>query len=270
MGIDPGLSGVPETALWTLYHRVREARRPDTVLPDPMAVHLIEQFDYPFEARFGVGFPVQPQIMALRARTFDDEVRRFLGLHPGGQVVALGEGLETTYWRVGDPQVRWLSVDLPPMVELRRRLLPQEDRQRLWAGSALDGAWLDEVDPAQGILVTAQGLMMYLRPEEAEGLLVTVAERFPGGRMIFDAITPAIDQQVVRHIRGRSAFEPPPLHWFVGPQDLPRLRALSPAISDVREVQPRVGRGLAGWLAPRLKRIPGLSRRRPMIIVVDF
>jgi O-methyltransferase involved in polyketide biosynthesis len=31
---------------------------------------------------------------------FDREVRRFLAAHPGGTVVALGEGLETQFWRV--------------------------------------------------------------------------------------------------------------------------------------------------------------------------
>jgi O-methyltransferase involved in polyketide biosynthesis len=270
MGIDPGLGGVPETALWTLYHRVREARRPDTVLPDPVALRLIEQFDYPFEARFGTGFPVQPQVMALRARTFDDEVRRFLADHPGGQVVALGEGLETTFWRIGDPQVRWLTVDLPQLVDLRQRLLPSSDRIRYCAGSALDLAWMDDVDPSRGVLVTAQGLLMYFRAEEAEGLIASVAGRFPGGRMVFDAITLAIDEQVVRHVRGRNAFVPPPLHWFVDPADLPRLQALHPAINGVREVKPKAGRGLAGWLAPRLNRVPVLARRRPMIVVVDF
>jgi len=270
MGIDPGLSGVPETALWTLYHRVREARRPDTVLSDPTAVRLIEEFDYPFETRFGTGFPVQPQIMALRARTFDDEVRRFLAQHPGGQVVALGEGFETTFWRVGDPRVRWLTVDLPPMVELRRHLLPSSDRLRAYAGSALDLSWMDAVDPARGVLVTAQGLLMYFQPAEAQGLIAAVAERFPGGRLVFDAITPAVGEQVVRQVRTGSVFEPPPLHWFVSPGDLPRIQALHPAIRSVREVRPRMGRGLAGWLAPRLKRIPVVSRRRPMIIVIDF
>src|SRR6266545_4704653 len=121
MGIDPGLSGVPETALWTLYHRTRESRRPDTVLPDPVALRLIAEFDYPFEARFGHGFPAQAQTMALRARVFDDEVRRFLAEHPDGTVVALGEGLETGFWRVDNGRVRWLAVDLPETIALRSR-----------------------------------------------------------------------------------------------------------------------------------------------------
>ena len=92
------LEGVPETLLWTLYHRSVEARRPDAVLHDPKAVELVDRIDYPFEERFGADGMGQWQ--ALRARCFDQEVERFLARHPEGAVVALGEGLETQFWRV--------------------------------------------------------------------------------------------------------------------------------------------------------------------------
>src|SRR5262249_7820937 len=96
------LTGVPETMLWTLYYRAREARRSDSVLRVPRGVELVDRIDYPFEKRFGVAVEWQAQWQALRARRFDTEVRRFMRDHPGGAVVALGEGLETQFWRVDD------------------------------------------------------------------------------------------------------------------------------------------------------------------------
>ena len=47
------LEAVPETLLWTLYHRATEARRRDGVLRDPKAVELVETIDFPFAKRFG-------------------------------------------------------------------------------------------------------------------------------------------------------------------------------------------------------------------------
>ncbi len=88
------LSRVPETLMWTLYHRAVEARRPDRVIDDPMAIELVERIDFPFAERFGDGKGLA-QWQALRARRFDEELRRFLTAHPEGTVVALGEGLET-------------------------------------------------------------------------------------------------------------------------------------------------------------------------------
>jgi hypothetical protein len=99
-GVTVELGGVPETLLWTLYHRAVEARRPDTVLDDPKAVELVDAIDYPFAERFGSGHGGLSQWQALGVRRFDVEVRRFLAAHPEGTVVALGEGLETQYWRV--------------------------------------------------------------------------------------------------------------------------------------------------------------------------
>jgi hypothetical protein len=87
------LDPVPETLLWTLWHRAVEARRPDAVLVDPLAVELVERIDFPFAARFGNGERLS-QWQALRARCFDDAIRRFLADHPSGTVAALGEGLE--------------------------------------------------------------------------------------------------------------------------------------------------------------------------------
>lgn len=157
------LADVSETTLWTLYQRASEASRPDCVLHDPMAVELVEAIDFPFVERFGASTG-WAQWQALRARTFDREVRRFLHDHPDGTVIALGEGLETQFWRVNNGRVRWISVDLPPVIELRQRLLPSPPRHELRASSVVDGAWLDELDGMAGVMVTAQGLPMYLEP----------------------------------------------------------------------------------------------------------
>src|SRR4051812_49593156 len=68
------LSGVPETALWTLYHRSLAARQ--GVLDDPKAIALVDSLDYPFEKRFGGGETATWQ--GLRVRAFDNEIRRVL------------------------------------------------------------------------------------------------------------------------------------------------------------------------------------------------
>jgi O-methyltransferase involved in polyketide biosynthesis len=67
--------------------------------------------------------------------------------HAAGTVVALGERLKTQFWRLDNGQVRWLTVDLPEIVELRQPLLPDGPRQSSHSGSALDLKWLDGLDP---------------------------------------------------------------------------------------------------------------------------
>ena len=72
------------------------------------------------------------------------------------------------------------------MIELRRKLLPASDRVRMCAQSALDFSWMDQVDTEHGVFVTTEGLLMYLQPDDALGLITECAARFPGGQMMFD------------------------------------------------------------------------------------
>ena len=47
----PNLTGVPETTLWTLYHRAGEARRSAPIIHDPMAIDLVDSHRLPISGR---------------------------------------------------------------------------------------------------------------------------------------------------------------------------------------------------------------------------
>jgi O-methyltransferase involved in polyketide biosynthesis len=238
------LEGVPETLLWTLYQRAVEARRPDTVLEDPKAVELLDRIDYPFRERFGD--PRMSQWQALRARCFDDEVRRFLAEHPDGTVVALGEGLETQFWRVDNGEVHWLTVELPETLAVRTDLLPRPARMRALGCSALDEAWIGEVDDSRGVLITAQGLLMYLEPEDVHRLISRCRERFPGSAFVFDAVPGWLAKRSQKGlVKGSTGYQPPTWLWGMDMRERERLRAV--------KLRSRRGRGLmAGRVLPRL------------------
>ncbi len=254
------LAGVPETLLWTLYYRAREAAAPRPVLRDPLAVQLVERIDYPFAERLGRGTR-RAQWQGLRSRTFDDRIRLFLARRPGGTVVALGEGLETQFWRVDDGRVRWMGVDLPEVTQLRRQILPAHPRHRQVEGSALSGSWMDEVEPSPGILITAQGLLMYLARKQVHDLLIRCARRFPGAELAFDGV-PRWTSRVTTRIADRPpqasarAMTPPPMPWAMDSREGAVLSAL-PGIAGVSRLHPPRGRGpLYGYALPVLDRIP--------------
>lgn len=94
------LTGVPETMLWPLWNRAMETRRDDRLIDDPWSARLVEAIDYDFAGRFGK--PNRGH--GVRSRVGDDLVGDFLERHGDRAcVVALGEGLETQYWRLGEP-----------------------------------------------------------------------------------------------------------------------------------------------------------------------
>jgi len=190
------LSGVAETLLGNLGRRAAAARA--GALRDPMAIQVVDRLDYDF-ADFARG----ARLHAVRVATFDRAVRRFLLAHPAATVVALGEGLETQFWRVDNGQVRWLSVDLPDTMQLRQELLPDGPRQSSHCGSALDLSWLDGLEPAGPILVTAQGLLPYFQRDQVHGLITGIAQRAPGATLVFDVV-PKVMLGLVRRGSGRE------------------------------------------------------------------
>jgi O-methyltransferase involved in polyketide biosynthesis len=222
------LTGVPETALWTLYHRSLAARQ--GVLDDPKALELVEQIDYPFAERFGGGETATWQ--GLRVRTFDNEIRKVLRDKPDATVVALGEGLETQRFRVDNGRVRWITVDLPEAIALRSRFLGGETI----AASALDvDAWAG-VEPD---LITAQGLLMYLTREHVHGLFA----RLPPARVVFDVVAPWL----ARRRPKRDTYEAPPWTWSADERELATV-----PLSDLRRVPfPHGGH----FLVPLLTRV---------------
>ncbi len=268
------LSGVPETALMTLKVRATEARRPDRVLDDPVAVSLVDSIDFDF-AKFGY---TQRQDMALRARGFDDRTVAYLSTHPEATVVALAEGLQTTFWRlserVPDHRFRWLSVDLPPMIELRAELLPASDRIRMLGQSALDYSWMDHVDatdPFRGVFITAEGLLMYLQPEESLGLIAQCAKRFPGGQMMFDLPPAWASKLTGRGHRTSRRYRVPPMPFSLSRAEADNLVNTIPGVTAVHHVPMATPRGVVlGTLNRAVQRSRRLEDLAPVQLLLEF
>lgn len=245
------LTGVSETALLTLNARAHQARHPKAVIDDPMAIRLADAIEFDF-AKFGR----KGQEMALRAVGIDRAATEYLSTHPSATVVALAEGLQTSFWRLDaalpDADFRWITVDFAPIVELRQRLLPTSERITDLAQSALDYSWMDRVDTDHGVFITAEGLLMYLQPEEAMGLITECAKRFPGGQMIFD-LPPVIVKKLTRKngMRSSRRYRVPPMPFSLSPAELAELANTVPGIRAVHDLPIPKGRGfLFGKLFP--------------------
>jgi O-methyltransferase involved in polyketide biosynthesis len=265
--IAPELTGVPETLLWPLYNRAEEARRPDGVLRDPHAVRIADAIDYPYALKFGPA----ARDSALRAARFDEQIRLYLRDHPEATVVGLGEGLETQVHRCDNGRVRWLAVDLPETIALRRRFLPDTERHRNLACSALDPAWMGHVDPDDGVVVTAQGLLMYFDESTVRGLIDSIARAFPGGWMILDTIPRVIRDETLARKPKTPDYTPPPMPWGLDATELQSIVGYSAHIRDVTEIPLEPPAGLSEAIRRKVKSFVGrVEPTRPAILRLRF
>ncbi|MFF2554414.1 class I SAM-dependent methyltransferase [Nocardia sp. NPDC058058] len=261
------LSGVPETALWTLRNRAEEALRSDSPFTDDESVRLYralaaEDFD-----RFGP----PSQVHSMRAMVIDEVIADFLAAHPAGPVVALGEGLQTTYWRLGAPEVAWFSIDLPEMIAAQERLLPTAPAITRLARSALDRSWFEEV-PSGPAVITAEGLFMYLPIAEVHRLIADLAEHFPGGVLIYDSIPRAFSAMTMRgRVRLSERYTAPQMPTSQSPRQARQLPRIIPGVVASQDLIPPPGRGR--WGSPLMRRVantPLGHALRPSLTLLRF
>jgi len=266
-GVAPALADVSETMLWALHNRATEAKRRDGVLVDPESARIHEMIDYAFTRHFG-----EPAgSLAARAAAIDQTLRLWLELHPEGIVVSLGEGLETQRQRVDNGRMRWLTVDLPDAIRLRERFLTPTDRFRHFAGSALEPGWMDAVDARSGIFVIAQGLLMYLEPEQVRHLFTSIADRFAGAEIVFDAVPRWFSHLTLLGLNQTPHYRLPAMPWGIDRDELePALRRWHPGVTSVAFLDYKIPRGLPRMLADMTSRVPGARYRVPSLVHVSI
>ncbi len=178
-----------ETLLATLHGRALDSRSPDPILRDRAAETAVARIDYDFSKlkmsaidAFGV---------AVRAKYLDRVAADDLEKFPGASVLHLGCGLDTRVLRLDPPnRVRWYDVDYPEVIELRRRVYhdhAEREGYRMIGASVTEPGWLDEIPADRPAVVVAEGLVQYLKKDDLVALLGWMTDRFPAGRVGFDA-----------------------------------------------------------------------------------
>jgi O-methyltransferase involved in polyketide biosynthesis len=249
------LRGVPETMLWTLHARAAEHGMPGALLRDERAAALVRLIDCDFGAKFGA----PNRLFAARAALLDGAIRGWARAHPDGLVVSLGEGLETQAWRVDNGRLRWLSVDLPEAIEAREKFLAPGERFRHLAADVTTLEWLSAIDASRGVFFVAQGLFMYLRPDEVERIFRALASRFAGSELAFDVVPRWLSAATCAPRAPEPGYALPPMPWALDRHEIaPVLRSWHPSLRKLRFLPYRVpGRRpvlLAEWRDVLLRR----------------
>ena len=183
------LGEVQQTLFLPLWGRAQESSRAHPVLVDRAAQALIERLDYDFAGLAKKISPLSRAAWIMRALTVDRVIREFLLTSPQGTIINLGCGLDTTFERVDNGELTWYDLDLPDVIALRSRLIPQSERRHFIAGSLLEPEWLQQVHATGRVLVVAAGVLYYSERKEIRHFLVNLSNRF-SCEVRFDVCSP--------------------------------------------------------------------------------
>jgi len=193
---NPNLNDVAETLLITLYVRALESQRPDALINDEKAVALVKQMNYDFSRFTQIKMDEDDKLsIILRNREFDRHARDFMARNPEAVVVHIGCGLDSRFERVDNGLVEWYDLDLPEVIDLRRKLIANEcPRYHFLAYSVFDKAWLDllSVHGERPFLFLAEGVFMYFEEAQVKSLVLSLRDNFPGAELVCDAFSPFI------------------------------------------------------------------------------
>ncbi len=192
------LKGVSETLLIPLVGRALGSKYyPELGFSDPLATEFLEAIDFDPSRLLK-----SKQVVAggaIRAKLYDGVAREFFKKYPNGTGVSIGAGLCTRFHRIDNGRMKWIDLDLPEVIELKRKLLSETDRYRMIAKSLLDFSWMQDVmevgaaTPASPVLLISEGVFIYFHADQIKELIVRAADVFPANsELLFDYCHPLV------------------------------------------------------------------------------
>jgi methyltransferase (TIGR00027 family) len=200
---DINITDISSTMLLTLYCHSQESQSRNPILADLKAVEITNALNpqlatsYDRMSRDLAAGKLNKKLVifiALRAKKFDDYAKDFLKAHPDGTVVNLGCGLDTRFWRIDNGHVNFYDLDLPEVIDIKKRLCSEGGRYHMIGSSVLDFAWMDLLkrSSAGPFLFLAEGLFMYLEKERVKDLVLKMQSEFRGSELVCEIVNESV------------------------------------------------------------------------------
>jgi O-methyltransferase involved in polyketide biosynthesis len=127
--------------------------------------------------------------MASVARYYnmDNMAKSFISRHQKCNIVYLGAGLETAYYRINNQNALFYEVDLPEVIDIRRSILGEHKNEILIGGDMFDTSWMHKIDRSVPSLLIASGVFQYFTEEKVIRFITTIRANFKDLELIFDA-----------------------------------------------------------------------------------
>ena len=184
------LGDVQKTLFLPLWGRAVETRKSKPMLVDKTAVNIIGQVDYDF-SKITQNMDELSQIAWIkRSLICDQVVKKFLASYPEGTIVNIGCGLDTTFERIDNGKLKWYDLDLPDVIELRRKFIQESERRKFIASSFLEKEWLENIEVQGNILFIAAGVFYYFEGNQIKDFVIRLINKYPGSEMLFDVCSP--------------------------------------------------------------------------------
>lgn len=191
------LTDVSKTAFVTLRSHVIESQNRNPIIKDSMAVYCLDKLislatENENRLLFKRKLPATlTSHIAIRARKYDSMINAYIANNPSCTVVNLGCGFDTRYWRIDNQKCKYIELDLPELVAIKKEILKEHIDYEIIGCSVLDPSWINKVISTgnKNILLIAEGLLMYLSKGDVINLFKIISEKLYNSQIIFEVVT---------------------------------------------------------------------------------
>lgn len=248
------LNGVAKTLLLTLVARAYDFSTPSPILRDPFAGEVVVRLDVDITEM--VMTPTPSAAVAVRTSTIDRWTADFLQNTPDTTVLHLACGFDSRMDRVKwGRNTRWIDIDLPEVINLRRKVLHESLAGRdysLLGIDVLDEKWMHSFSAEGPVLVIMEGLLCYLPEDDVKRLIQRFCQTFCRGELLFECI----NSTTLQSLNERKPIQPisstgVEFYWSV--DDPKSLELIHPRLKLVESIRlaeaPGVEKGAIGYRA---------------------
>lgn len=185
------LTNIEETMLGPLWARASYSKLFPYLLDDQKAIEIIENVDYDFSEIGEYLGEWRAVGLMIRARRFDEAAKNYIKGYPSATILNIGAGLDTTFSRIDNGKIKMYNIDLPEVIEYRKKFIETTERNKNIAASAFEYDWMNKIEykKEKGIFFIAGGFLYYFEENKVSSFISTLAEEYPNGEIIFDAVS---------------------------------------------------------------------------------
>ncbi|MFX1236166.1 MAG: class I SAM-dependent methyltransferase [Promethearchaeota archaeon] len=166
--------------MWARYEE-------QSIYKDKILHAFVNELNYDFtEIKNHIDLMKQLTIVICH-NNFELLINNFIKRFPNATIVDLGAGFNTLFYKTDNNTLKWYDIDLPEVINIKKKLLPPNPRYKFIAKSVLDYSWMGDITENRGgVFIIAGSLFKYLKESDIKDLFAKISKKFPGSELAFD------------------------------------------------------------------------------------
>jgi methyltransferase (TIGR00027 family) len=195
---------ISDTARWIAYMRALESERPDALFRDIYSRKLAGAAGETIAQHLG-SLEMISNSIAVRTAVLDRLILEMVNREEVDLVLNIGSGFDTRPWRLELPaKLHWLDVDLPPILDRKADVLHGRATSCQYESLPADmldagqrAAVLAAFPASRRVLVVTEGLLVYMKPIQVQGMAEDLWNRSSCKWWLTDLVGP----RALQHLR---------------------------------------------------------------------